>query len=155
MNTSFPAIEELLPHRGSMLLIDAVVSHDSERVVCVYVPRADAWYADTAVAMPAWIGIELMAQAIAAQVALVKRAQAQPMRPGALLGSRNYTALRPAFAARQALDIEAVLEFCDDSGLGAYQCRIAAADETLATATLKVFEPEDFSQFLASGSNPT
>ena len=33
--------------------------------------RSDAWYADADGAMPAWIGIELMAQAIAAHVALL------------------------------------------------------------------------------------
>lgn len=155
MTSPFPAIEELLPHRASMLLIDKVIDRDSNSVRCLATPCADAWYADNAGAMPAWIGIELMAQTIAVQVALNKRAQGLPMRPGALLGSRNYTATHPSFAAGQPLTIEASMEFSDDSGLGAYQCHITAASETLASATLKVFEPDNFSQFLASGGSPT
>lgn len=148
MNTSLPSIEEIVSHRGTMLLLDRVVAFDAECATAEYVPRSDAWYADNNGDMPAWIGIELMAQAIAAHVGLLKHSEGSPAKQGALLGTRRYQSAEPAFAAGKVLRIDARLIFRDASGLGAYDCRIARAGEELASATLKVFEPDDFQTLL-------
>ncbi|CAH2907314.1 MAG: 3-hydroxydecanoyl-[ACP] dehydratase (EC [uncultured Paraburkholderia sp.] len=60
-------IEAIIPHRGTMLLIDAVSAFSEETLSARATVHAGAWYADAQGAMPAWIGIELMAQAIAAR----------------------------------------------------------------------------------------
>ncbi|MEO8409081.1 MAG: hotdog family protein [Propionivibrio sp.] len=147
-----PPIEDLLPHRGTMLLLDRVTDFDTESASAEYRPRRDAWYADADGHMPAWIGIELMAQTIAAHVGLLKRAAGAPPRQGVLLGARRYVASRAAFAADEVLCIRSKVVLSDAGGLGAYECRIDASDasgsEALATATLKVFEPDDFQTFL-------
>jgi predicted hotdog family 3-hydroxylacyl-ACP dehydratase len=148
---TFPAIEEILPHRGTMLLIDRVLAFRGESVSVEYVPRADAWYADAAGNMPAWIGIELMAQAVAAHVGLRKQREGAPPKQGALLGARRYSATQPAFPAGEALRIDTSVAFRDDTGLAAYDCTISAGDKEVARATLKVFEPEDFAAFLQAG----
>ncbi|EEA00465.1 conserved hypothetical protein, partial [Burkholderia sp. H160] len=64
-------IEAIIPHRGSMLLLDAVDTFADTTLSAFATVDPHAWYADAAGAMPAWIGIELMAQAIAAHIALV------------------------------------------------------------------------------------
>jgi len=143
-----PSIEDILPHRGTLLLLDRVIGFDAEGAIAECAPRGDAWYTEPGGDMPAWIGIELMAQTIAAHVGLQKASEGAPPKQGVLLGTRRYTATQPAFAAGQALRIEARLIFRDDSGLGAYECRITAKGEELATAALKVFEPDDFQSFL-------
>lgn len=143
-----PPIEELLPHRGTMRLLDRVLEFDAARIRAECVPRHDAWYADARGNMPAWIGIELMAQAIAAHVGLVKRSEGKPVAPGVLLGTRSYGARSPAFAPGTPLRISAARAFSDASGLAAYDCAIDADGATLASATLKVFEPADFRAFL-------
>lgn len=150
-NTALPPIDEVLLHRGTMQLLDAVTAFSPESATARYRVDATAWYADADGAMPAWIGIELMAQAVAAHVALLARSKGLPPRAGALLGTRSFQSLRPAFPAETELTITAHLEFRDDSGLGAYECEIALGDEVAATSTLKVFEPEDFGQFIAGG----
>ena len=145
------AIEDLLPHRGTMLLLDRVVDYADGRLVAEYAPRADAWYADAAGNMPGWLGVELMAQAVAAQVALGKRQAGLPLKMGALLGTRAYRMAAPAtgsFAAGDALRIRVEENFRDAGGLAAYDCAIERDDETLASATLKVYEPDDFGDFL-------
>lgn len=144
-------IEDILPHRGTMLLIDRVLDFRLDGVRAEYAPRGDAWYADAAGNMPAWIGIELMAQAIAAHVGLLKQHEGAPPKQGALLGARRYTAAQPAFAAGEALQIDARVIFRDETGLAAYECRIAEGGREVATATLKVFEPDDFQAFLQAG----
>ncbi|MEX3833425.1 beta-hydroxyacyl-ACP dehydratase, partial [Paraburkholderia sp. BR14263] len=81
---AFPPIETIIPHRGTMLLLDSVAACSDESLTALAGVRADAWYADEQGAMPAWIGIELMAQAIAAHVGLLSMREGKPARPGVL-----------------------------------------------------------------------
>jgi predicted hotdog family 3-hydroxylacyl-ACP dehydratase len=145
---TLPPIEALLPHRGTMLLLDRVLAFSAQDIAAECTPRRDAWYADARGNMPAWIGIELMAQAIAAHVGLVKRSEGKPVSPGVLLGTRRFEPAHSAFPAGQPLRVHAAISFRDESGLAAYDCRIEAAGEKLIEATLKVFEPADFQAFL-------
>lgn len=150
-----PPIEELLPHRGTMLLLDRATEYESSRLVAEYSPRPGAWYADASGNMPGWMGIELMAQAVAAHVAMNKRQAGLNPKMGALLGTRSYQIsprLAGSFAAGRLLRIRVQEEFRDDSGLAAYDCSIVQNGETLATSMLKIYEPEDFELFVKGGA---
>ena len=103
---AFPPVEDILPHRGTMRLIDAVLACNDESLTAQAHVESDAWYANADGAMPAWIGIELMAQAIAAHVGLLEMRAGNKMRPGVLLGSHRYEAHIPAFARDALLRIE-------------------------------------------------
>ncbi|WP_144138398.1 hotdog family protein [Paraburkholderia sp. BCC1884] len=141
-------IEAIIPHRGSMLLIDAVNAFDEETLTACASVQAGAWYADADGAMPAWIGIELMAQAIAAHVALLAMRGGGRARPGVLLGSRSYKALQPAFAAGAQLIVQVVELLRSEEGHGAYECTIHHGDVRCAEAVVKVFQPADFQSFI-------
>jgi len=130
-----------------MLLVERVVAWDAQHAVVAATPRADAWYSEDG-AMPSWIGIELMAQAIAAHVGLVARSHDRPPKAGVLLGTRQYRASQPRFAAGAELMISARLTYRDESGLGAYDSAIALNGAELATASVNVYEPPDFAAFL-------
>lgn len=145
---SFPPIEEILPHRGTMLLLDRMVEFDEQGTRVEYVPRHDAWYANIDGSMPAWIGLELMAQAAAAHVGMTKSIGGESPAQGALLGTRRFSSTLPAYPVGKALHICATLTYRDSSGLGAYECSIVIGDQEVANAILKVFEPEDFESFL-------
>lgn len=156
MTQPLPSVEELIAHRGNMLLLDRLLHADSESCVAEYVPQANCWYSTADGDMPAWIGIELMAQTIAAYVGLHKHASGLPPKQGVLLGTRSYKAMVPYYAEGITLHIEARVSFRDESGLGAFECTICRAgksEEVLATATLKVYEPEDFDAFM-KGKHP-
>ncbi len=146
-----PPIEELLPHRGTMLLLDRVTEFAGGCLVAEYSPRPGAWYADASGNMSGWIGIELMAQAVAAHVAMNKRQAGLAPKIGALLGTRSYQmspGLAGSFAAGQLLRICVQEEFRDESGLAAYDCSIVQNGKTLATTMLKIYEPDDFELFV-------
>lgn len=146
-----PTPEQVLPHRDNMLLLDRITAFDDALCAAEYAPRSDAWYADAAGDMPAWIGVELMAQAVAAQVGMEKRSRGLPPKLGMLLGTRSYKSVVSSFRAGAALSINARLQFRDESGLAAYDCEIRRAGEVqeiLASAILKVFEPDDFQAFV-------
>ncbi|HZZ09917.1 MAG TPA: hotdog family protein [Paraburkholderia sp.] len=141
-------IEAIIPHRGTMLLIDGVNAFDDQTLSARASVRADAWYADVDGAMPAWIGIELMAQAIAAHVALLAMRGGGAARPGVLLGSRSYKALQPTFAAGVPLLIGITELLRSEEGHGAYECTIHAGDVCCAEAVIKVFQPPNFQSFI-------
>ena len=148
MTQAFPPIEELLPHRGAMLLLDSVLSGDESSIIAqATVPQA-AWYLDEQGGMPAWIGIELMAQTIAAHSALRGRLKGKPPKRGVLLGCRAYRARMPRAAAGALLKVSAKMTLVDESGLGAYDCNIERGAAQFAAATLKVFVPDDFEAFM-------
>jgi predicted hotdog family 3-hydroxylacyl-ACP dehydratase len=139
-------IEAIIPHRGTMLLLDGVNTFGEDTVSARATVRADAWYADAAGAMPAWIGIELMAQTIAAHVALL--AMRGRARPGVLLGSRSFRALQPSFAGGAQLLIQATELLRSEEGHGAYECTIHHGEVCCAEAVIKVFQPRDFQSFI-------
>jgi len=156
-NNSFGSIETILPHRGTMLLLDGVSACTDETLTAYASVRADAWYADADGAMPAWIGIELMAQAIAAHVALLAMRAGGQARPGVLLGSRRYEAHIPAYARGARLRIEVKELLRGDEGHGAYECSIHhdqkhdqnRSSVCCAEAVIKVYQPADFQSFIA------
>ncbi|MGF6999174.1 hotdog family protein [Paraburkholderia sp. GAS32] len=141
-------IETIIPHRGTMLLIDAVSTFSEDALSARATVHADAWYADADGAMPAWIGIELMAQAIAAHVALLAMRCGGQARPGVLLGSRSYRALQPSFAGDAQLLIHATELLRSEEGHGAYECTIHHGDVCCAEAVIKIFQPRDFQSFI-------
>ena len=148
LNETWPAIDHLLPHRGSMLLLDHVLELADNHARVAAKADCQTWYADHNGEMPAWVGIELMAQAIAVHVGWCKSTQGLPPKQGVLLGTRAYRT--EVSALRGLLTIEAHRTFMDESGMGAYECSIASEGQCVATAMVKVFEPENFQVFLNS-----
>jgi len=145
---AYPAIEDVLPHRGTMRLVDEIAAFSDESVTVLATVDPQAWYADADGAMPAWIGIELMAQAIAAHVGLIAMRAGGRTRPGVLLGASRYEADVPSFARGARLRIEAQEVLKSEQGHGAYACTIAAGDRRVAQAVVKVFQPTDFEAFI-------
>jgi len=140
-----PPIEELLPHRYGMLLGERVVSWDAASATVSASPSAEGWYAEAG-GMPSRLGIELMAQAIAAHVSIVAWSKGEPPKKGVLLGARAYRATQPYFAVGSELIVKATRAFSDETGMGAYDCTI----ENAAKARILVFEPPDFEAFIAA-----
>ncbi|MEX3947278.1 hotdog family protein [Paraburkholderia sp. EG287B] len=149
---AFPPIEAIIPHRGTMLLLDSVAACSDESLTALARVHADAWYADEQGAMPAWIGIELMAQAIAAHVGLLSMREGKPARPGVLLGTRRYEAAQGAFAGGGPLSVTVNELLRSEEGHGAYGCTISQDDKPLAEATVKVYQPRDFQTFIEENS---
>lgn len=139
-------IDALLPHAGTMILLDRVVTWEAERIVCERtVRRGDAFV--EASGFPAWAGVELMAQTIAAWNGCQVLAAGGEIRPGFLLGTRTYRADVDTFPFGTRLVIEAVRSFHDDDGMGGFACRIDAPG-VHAEARLTVFSPPDPTPFL-------
>ncbi|MDE2406762.1 MAG: hotdog family protein [Xanthomonadaceae bacterium] len=141
-------IEQVLPHRGSMRLVDRVLHWDAERIaVAVQVPVDGPFHAEGGV--PAHVGIEYMAQAVACWAGCQARRRGLPPPLGFLLGSRRYVCTVPVFASGWLLQVEARREIMGDNGLGVFACRIVCESRELAQANVSVFEPSDAQAYLS------
>ena len=129
-----------VPHRGAMSLLETVEHCDDQGIVArVRVPAGGLF--EGADGMPAWVGIEYMAQAVAAWSGARARSAGGSPRIGYLLGSRRYEAAVPAFEAGAELQVFAQCELMGDNGLGMFDCRIEQKGRVLASGRLSVFEP--------------
>ncbi|MBB6187039.1 hotdog family protein [Rhodanobacter sp. MP7CTX1] len=133
-------IEELLPHAGEMILLDAVLEAEAERIVCRRRVSAGGLFNAVDGSLPAWVGVELMAQSIAAWAGCQAKREQRPVRLGFLLGTRHYRCDVEAFPAGSELLIEAVRNFHDEHGMAVFACRIDAPGMH-AEARLTVFSP--------------
>jgi predicted hotdog family 3-hydroxylacyl-ACP dehydratase len=131
-----------VPHRGAMNLLDDVEHCDELTIVArVRVPGEGLFHG--AEGVPAWVGIEYMAQAVAAWSGARARTGGGSPRIGYLLGSRRYEAAVPAFDVGAQLRVFASCELMGDNGLGMFDCRIEQDGRVLASGRLSVFEPPD------------
>jgi|SRR6185312_6539848 len=141
---TFPPIAELLPHRGPSVLLDAVVEDSLDEIRARVRIGPHHPYHEQGLGVPVWVGIELMAQAIAAHAGLNARRSQTPPKKGMLLGTRRFEASTAYFAEGAELEVEARREFGGDGEIAACACRILSGGETLATATIIIVEiPED------------
>ena len=150
------SIEDVVPHRGAMLLLDTLLAADEDSVTVEGpVRRGQLFEADAGV--PSYVGVEYMAQAIAAWAGCRAVKQGQPVKIGFLLGTRRYACTRTHFPFGARLRIVARREVMGDNGLGMFACTLTLGGEVLAEAMLSVFEPPDPAAFLKNpeaGANP-
>lgn len=130
----------LVAHRPPMLLLEAVLETGADTVKALARVDPAGWYADADGAMPGWFGLELMAQTVAAYSGALMEAEGREPRTGYLLGTRAYQCALPAFPAGSELLIDARLNYSDDLGLSAFDCRITLDGAEIATALLKTYE---------------
>ena len=149
MDARDAAVERLVPHRGAMSWLDRVIHCDADGVIAEATIRADHLLADDdAPGLPAWVGIEYMAQGIAAWAGGRALSRGEPVKPGFLLGTRRYQARLDGFPLGSLLRIEARRELFGDNGLGLFACRLFCDGEECASANVSVFEPPDAQAFL-------
>jgi predicted hotdog family 3-hydroxylacyl-ACP dehydratase len=146
-------IGELLLQRREMLLLEQVREFSATHVeVSATVPQHHP-LVDQARGMPAWVGVELMAQAVSVFSALELRACGLAPRVGLLLGARSFEARVPYFAVGALLNVRATLALRAEAGLGVFDCTIESQGALLACAQVKGYMPDDITEVLGSGAH--
>lgn len=131
-------IGELLPHGPVMTLIDRLVSYSTARSVAVAtITERSVFFAGTGV--PAWAGIEYMAQTIAAHAGFAARLRGTLPAVGFLLGTRVYSSAVEEFAAGAQLTICVEPQLLD-TRFAAFAC-VIEIERIVATAVLNTYEP--------------
>lgn len=144
---TLPTIAQVVPHAGAMRLLDTLLHADDEHAVAQSIARQDNLFAGDG-GIPAWVGIEFMAQTIAAWAgARALRAGGAPA-IGFLLGSRRYESDVASFPFGAVLTMTARMELIGDNGLGMFACTLALDGREVARANVSVYQPADPWAFL-------
>lgn len=140
-------VDELVPHAGDMVLIDQVLACTENTLSARVVVAPGGLFSNPDGSAPAWLGLELMAQSIAAWAGWHARQEQRPVQLGFLLGTRNYRCTVDHFPVGTELRIDIDRSLQDDSGIAVFECSIHGPD-LLASARVNVFQPTDAARYL-------
>ena len=151
MNPPPYRIEDLLPHKWPMILLDDVTAVGEGTLSAALTIRHSLPFFKPGHGVAAHVAIEWMAQACGAYIGVLARKSGQPIRIGLLLGTRNFQATVPWFREGQRLEITVTLVFMD-SQMGAFDCIVTTvgSDGELAKARLTVYQPDDATTLLVT-----
>src|ERR1051325_9811650 len=124
---AMPDIRGLLPHAGPMVLLDRVVSADAESL-CAEVEIRSGGLFCTREGVGGWVGLEYMAQAIAAYAGYDAHLRGESVKIGFLLGARHYGCRRPFFTPGSVLKVHVQRVLVSDNALASLESRIDDAD---------------------------
>ncbi|MEE9412033.1 MAG: 3-hydroxylacyl-ACP dehydratase [Methylococcales bacterium] len=149
----FP-VADLLPQSGSMVLIDAVTRIDDDSISTQVRVRDDGLFSLVNNTVPAWVGIEYMAQTIAAFSGYHCLIRGEPIRLGFLLGTRLFESSRSSYPCETLLTVHAskIIESAND--MSVFDCSIEIADTNTpdppitASAKINLLLPKDLNAFL-------
>ncbi|MDR7023712.1 MAG: hotdog family protein [Gammaproteobacteria bacterium] len=140
-------IAELIPHAADMILIDQVLRFGDEDIETQLTIRNGGLFNLEDGSLPAWVGIELMAQSVAAYAGCQARLRGEPVELGFLLGTRKYECNVERFPAGAELHIHASRSLQDDNGMGVFECQLRGPGIE-ALARLNVFRPPQVASYL-------
>ena len=100
------AVESVLPHADPMILIDEVArTGETGAESTVRIGEDAVFYDADARGVPSYVGIEYIAQTVAAKAGVAAMAKGAPVRVGFLLGTRHYRCSVPYFVLGTQLTV--------------------------------------------------
>lgn len=144
-------VEDYIPHKPPMRLLETVEQVDPEGVVAGARIRADNVFYDPELGgVPAWAGLEYLAQTAAVWVGADSRRRGLPIQPAFLVSSRHYSADIPLFPCGESLRVRIVPDLVDGS-LVAFSGTIHNQQgERRVEAVFAAFQPDDADAYLAA-----
>ena len=139
-------ISELTPHVAPMLLLDGLVDANSDYLVSELSVRCDGLF-DQDGSVPAYLGLEFMAQTIAAYSGYQARLRGASVKPGFLLGTRRFNTNVGCLPCGEKLIVTVNRAVHGESGVAAFECTVSG-NGVEQSATLAVYEPPDAKAFL-------
>jgi predicted hotdog family 3-hydroxylacyl-ACP dehydratase len=144
----YPPIEQLLPYRPPMILIDRMIEVTSTGSTCEVTIGPQTLFIEPR-GVPAFVGLEYMAQAVAAYGGYKAYLAGGPMAIGFLLGTPQLKTYCQFFDCGQTLQIQ-VAHVWGDNELMQFHCTIqdAPTGKLLQQAELNVFKPQNLQSHL-------
>jgi len=141
-------VEALLPQSQAMCLLDRVLEAGEDHVVIELTVRDDGLFSTPDHKVPAWVGLEYMAQAIAAYSGYQRKCRGEGIGLGFLLGTRHYRCSVDSFPCGTSLRVRAEKVFDAANDMSVFNCTLEGLN-IHANSTLNVLSPKDSKQFLA------
>jgi predicted hotdog family 3-hydroxylacyl-ACP dehydratase len=130
-------MEHLVPHAGAMVLLDAMLSWSPGRARCRLIIRAGAPFVRDGV-VPSVVGIEYMAQAVAACLGYEALTGGGGVRVGMIIACKRFDAHGECMRVGDELivDVEAIQ---GNDTLSHFQCKLTRGTELFADAVLTLY----------------
>lgn len=137
---TYPSIETILPHSGSIIVLSRVVAHSEESTECEADVDSSCIFTDKEGQVPGYVALEYMAQTIGAHAGLIAHAQGEKIRVGFVLGSRRLT-INVSHLPQGTLRIRARKLWMDEK-MGMFECEMVdESGKVLAKGGLNVYQP--------------
>lgn len=145
-----PELENYLPHKDSMLLLDRIMSWNFDKQLLeseVDTRNNSLFFNEELDGIPAWVGFEYMAQSIAALSGLDARhnLEQEPC-VGFIMSVRNYATTMPAYPVNKVLRIQITQLFNEDSVVS-FDCAIIMDGKIVSTAIVNAIETDEPEKF--------
>lgn len=142
-------LEQVIAHRPPMILLSRLKQYDNNQGICeVDISEQSPFYQQAIGGVASYIGIEYMAQAVAAFAGAKSLDQGEDIQIGFLLGSRKYEVFTDRFLNGNSYQVSVEELYKEDTGLSVFDCKISLGDELLAKAKVNVFQPENPEEFV-------
>jgi len=128
-----------VPHREPMLLLNTVVDIGAAFAVCEW-RAGNSLFLDPHGGVPAYTGIETMAQCIAVHAGARARVQGLEPPMGLLLGTRRFESSLGYFEPGRIYLVRCDALFRDEQGMSSFACELRDGDSRIASARLAVLE---------------
>lgn len=135
-------VATFLRHRPPLMLLERVVSSSGELTVCEWDVVEGGPFVQQYLGIPAYIGIEFMAQCIAVHAGVRARSDGLGPPLGFLLGTRHFRSNVDWIVPGQSCQARCRELMRDANGMGSYDCSILIRGNPIAEARLSVFESE-------------
>ena len=121
-------IRELLYHRPPMVFLDEIIESGPNFLVAGVHIRQGIPFFEESSGVPAWVGLEYMAQAVAAFAGMRARTSNKPIGLGLLIGCRRYSSNSASFPPGTRVKVRIQELASEENGLGSFDCTLSAPD---------------------------
>jgi predicted hotdog family 3-hydroxylacyl-ACP dehydratase len=140
-------IDQLIVHRPPMRLLDGIVQISELKAVAAVLIKRDNPFFEEPHGLPAYCGLEMMAQTIAAIDGYRQLSRGLAPKIGFLLGSRKYESQVDYFREGAGLRIAVTMVFTDGQ-MFSFDGRVLEHDAEIGRANLNVYAPDSPDAFL-------
>lgn len=142
-------VSDYIPHKLPMKLIESIKDHGERHITtATTITPSVAFFDHDAGGVPAWVGLEYMAQSAAAWVGLNDEAHGRPVEPAFLVSSRQYRAHAPYFLTGEHLLTEVKVEFIEGEIVAFSGAILNSHRQVYADAFFTAYRPHDVQDYL-------
>jgi predicted hotdog family 3-hydroxylacyl-ACP dehydratase len=145
---SLPEPSALVPHRGDALLLDCIDAVRPDGLVASLIVCGGRPSGGERRSLPAWMGPEIMAQAISA-FATYRSGPPYHPKPGLILGIRKYHSSVTEFNHGTRLAVSVRESTRDDAGGAVFDSTLCMNGAEIATGMLTVYQTDNIVLTLA------
>jgi predicted hotdog family 3-hydroxylacyl-ACP dehydratase len=125
-----------------MLLLDTLVEARADRTVCEVKIGSDWLFVVPGAGIPAYVGVEIMAQCVAVHAGVRARVAGFEPPLGMLLGTRHFKSDVSWLDVGMTYRVVCKELYRDTQGMGSYECTILLNSKSIVEARLAVLEKE-------------